>query len=229
MTKAIVLVTLAIGASYGADVHPVALSQRDFAVPVITDGGTGFLPGRDMILDVTSANPKLKRSRLAVVYDPHTTVYAWLSNYVFEGDSDTPRYCDAFAGSILTYSGEKWLSLFWLVSPRLVVVDSTKTAKSLDDAVEKALKEDRESETDVEFRMTHPQKEQVSWKRLKSVPFGNLGEDFFTPPLSPVSGRARLLDFQRKDGHFEATIQGQWKERIIFDDDYKVITKVRLD
>jgi hypothetical protein len=228
MSKKMVLLVLAIGATYGADVRPVMLSQKDFAVPVMTDGGTGFLPGRDMILDVTSANPQLKKSRFAVVYDPRTTVYAWLSNYVFEDDSDTPRYSDAFARSILTYSGEKRLSLFWLVSPKIVVVDSAKTAASLDDAVEKALKEDRDLETEMEYSMTHPHNERPDWKRLKVVPFGDLGQDFFAPPLSAIDGPVKLLDFQRKDGHFEATIQGQWKARIVFDDDYKVTTKVRV-
>lgn len=231
MTNKIMLIILVLSTAYGADVRPVTMSQKDFAVPVMTDTGTGFLLGREMILDITSANPGLKRSLFAVVYDPRTTLYVWHSNYVFEGDSDKMRFSDQFASSILTYSGESRISLFWLVSPKIVVVDSTKTAKSLDHAVEKALGEDRDMETEMDHNIihpTHPHKERADWKRLKFVPFGDLGQDFFAPPLSPINGPVRLLDFQRRDGHFEAIVQGQWKERIVFDDDYKVITKTRL-
>jgi hypothetical protein len=213
-------------ATWGAEVHPSPLTRHDFAAPVFTDHGSGFVPGRRMTLDIVSANPKLRKTIFMLIYDPETTRYLWDSEYVPDGFPDN---LPPIPEGNFIYSGSARLTSFWIVAPKIVVLESQKTAGSLDEAEQKALSEKRVVESEMEQMMTSKTPvERPDAKRVKFVPFGDLGEEFFSPPLSARAGPVKLLDLVRKGNHWEATIQGQWKERLDIDDNYKVIGKEQI-
>lgn len=204
-------------------VQPVAFTKSDKAVPADSKIGKVFLQGREQMVEVVYPSGREPRPEVLVLFDRGSGVFLW--EYVEPGDRhQTPGIADAFGrGYGIAYADEHRLLTFTIKSgpSPIFIHESSETADGLDDAESMALQQVADNIAKLASG--------EHWKTYHEVSLRSLEREFLGPKFSAVNGPIKLVGVSRTSKGWEIVIKGQWTEKLVLDEQFNLVDKVRLD
>ena len=177
-----------------------------------------IIAGRVMLTDFNYRSDLRYHGQLLLIYDSITECYTW--EFRRAPDTGPPTLPQLIGDALLVYSRSQAMTTVSLQSPHIVMRDAMERANSLDDVEAKVI--------EILSRAGERLIIDGFERKVTRIPFHDLGQDFFTPFLGPVSGAVKLIDVTRLEHEWRITVRGQWDEQIVLDDDYQIKQKIQL-
>ena len=217
------------GRALDGQITPIESRDVSKSVPVFRPSseqskGQARLQARSIAIEATMPNGITKRGEVFVIFDPVAGFFQWFLATGVSNLETTDGYLPVFAsGEWATFAEKDALTIFQFAAmpPFVAAIQSHSRASSAIDAEAKALGEATKALSDQEGR-SRPKE----WHR---VPLLSLGKEFVIAPGRPVPGPMTILAVMKQDGNWEITLQGQWKEKILLNDKFELVSLTRVD
>jgi hypothetical protein len=210
--------------SWGADLKPQASESRARTFALKTGQGEQTqISVREALVTGKRADGGRVRGNLVVVFNPATNLFVWDFAAVPDEVKALYQIDEIEARRRLVYADSTRLALFTVTVPPIDVYlrEASERAANADDADAKALR--RASEQYESMRSDY------MYGRRKVSLFKDLGYPFITPEHDVMSSRAKFNSVALIGGNWELVIEGQWKERIVLNDEFKLLGHERVE
>ena len=222
--KRLLLVSTALFcAAQPRKVQPVAFTKSDKAVAAASRDGEILLLGREQMVEVVYPSGRKPRPEVLVLFDRRSGLFLW--EFGEPGDRhQSPRIADAFGrGGMLAYVDAHLLVTLRLLEnaiPSILIHESSETADGIDAAESKSL----EQVADNIPKLASGE----HWKTYHEISLRSVDREFLGPKFSVVNGPIKLLSVSRTSKGWEIVIKGQWTEKLVLDEQFSLVDKVRL-
>ncbi|MFN7921656.1 MAG: hypothetical protein U0Q16_16265 [Bryobacteraceae bacterium] len=214
------------------EIRPLVFTKADRALRVATPRGEQAIPVRTFDADLTYSNGRSALGYFTVLYDPTSRHFLWNydelpADYASSEKRPHIEHPDGFAHGwthyvtdqrILLYHGGPTMVVFWESGPDV--------AATLDEAEAKALAQAR-----VDLG-NFPARSRRNFRLLPTVKVGLQGElskEFFYKPWDSFPKVLEILSFaQLPDGNLELTVQAYWKEKLVLDPRFKILSHQKV-
>jgi hypothetical protein len=197
-------------------ISPTLIS--DHSLPSIGASGRWTIPAREGYARVPFPSGKADLANILVAFDPANGSYLW---YIAAASQTNAAgdFSQKLSANAIHYVTPDRMIVFWGRETALLVRESRRRAKSLDEAWEASLRQIEQASRVVE-RGEYPESDhhyiQVSLQRL--------GPDFPKPVGAANSRDVTIVDVARLRKRWEVTLEGAKQAKLLLDDYYKVVS-----
>jgi hypothetical protein len=196
---------------------------------------TARLQVREVWLNARMPNGHSEGGSLLVLFDPERKLFQWrlVTGQLAPGQVRRPTPGESAlppefeVGARMAYVTRDAFVTFTIMPSCLYVFESRDRADNLNEATTASLKA---AEASLPEYATHGPS---YGKAVDLSP--QLMLSFFQGPEGagsasvPVIGGARIVDVSRQNGEWKIVVQGQWKEKIVLNDKFELISMTRVD